>query len=72
MNTMTTRDIYVRHTDTAGKAYVSEHRVWDAERFLAARKKDAADLNEKQKSGDPRKASTEQITQEQYLKERTK
>lgn len=31
-------EIYVRHTSKDGSSYVQEHRVWDADRFMAARK----------------------------------
>lgn len=35
------RDIYIRLTDPNGnhKPVVNHHRVWDAERFIAAQKK---------------------------------
>lgn len=69
---MTTRDIWIRHTGVDGRAYVAEHRVWDAERFMAFLQKAAADLNAKQEPGQPRKAKAEQITEEQYRKEKTK
>ncbi|MBT2326068.1 hypothetical protein J7E62_27445 [Variovorax paradoxus] len=64
--TLITRDIYMRHTATDGASYVAEHRVWDADRFIAAHKKAAADVNAKQEAGKPRKAGVEQITEEQY------
>lgn len=63
-DTLVCRDIYMRHTDKKGNTYVQEHRVWDAERFLAARAADAA------KEGG--KARAEQITEEQYRTERTR
>lgn len=69
---MTTRDIWMRHTDVSGKSYVAEHRVWDAGRFVAAQQRAAADLNAKQKNDQPRLAKAEQITEEQYRKEKTK
>lgn len=59
---MTPRDIYMRHTGKDGKSYVHEHRVWDAERFIASQQDAAA------KEGG--KAKAEQITHEQYLAER--
>jgi len=48
---MKPQDLYLRITDPAGKhrPFVSQHRVWDAERFLAnqqrsyAEQKDPAD-----------------------------
>lgn len=66
------RDFWLRHTDTDGKSYVREHRVWDGELFLASQQDAARNLNEGQKPGKSRLAKVEQITQEQYLKERTK
>ncbi len=63
MNTTTSaRDVYARHTDKSGHSYVQTHRVWDAQRFFKARSSDAA------KEGG--KARCEQITQEQFIKER--
>jgi hypothetical protein len=56
------RDIYLRHTDKNGKSYVQQHRVWDAGRFVAAQL--AAAVNE---GG---KAFVQQITEDQYRKER--
>lgn len=53
-------DVYVRHTDKHGNAYVQEHRVWDKEKFLSAQAASA-----KKEGG-----SAEQISQEQYLTER--
>lgn len=67
---MNTRDIYLRHTATDGKSYVAEHRVWDAERFITAQQRAAADVNAKQKTDQPGKARVDQITKEQYRKER--
>ena len=58
----TVRDVYARHTDKSGKSYVTSHRVWNAERFFSARAAEAA------KEGG--KARCEQITEEQYRKER--
>lgn len=68
---ITTRDIWMRHTDVAGKSYVAEHRVWDAQLFAASQQKAAANLNADQKKGQPRLAKAEQITEEQYRKEKT-
>lgn len=56
------RDIYMRHTTKDGNSYVFEHRVWDADRFLAAQSDAARQLGGK--------AKAEQITREQYLAER--
>jgi hypothetical protein len=58
------RDIYMRHTSKEGDTYVQEHRVWDADLFVTSQV-DAA-----RKVGG--KAAAEQITKEQYLKERSK
>ena len=56
------RDLYMRHTDKTGNAYVQEHRVWDADQFLTSQMEAA--LSEGGKS------IVQQITKEQYLKER--
>lgn len=56
------RDIFVRHTGKEGNSFVQQHRVWDADRFLNARQADAI------KAGG--KAKAEQITQEQFAKEK--
>ncbi|MES2910573.1 MAG: hypothetical protein V4718_04245 [Pseudomonadota bacterium] len=74
---MTTRTIFVRSTDTEGKSYTSEHLVWKtdekdgADLFIAARQKDAADLNAKSKNPNQRKAKAEIVTRETYLKEKS-
>lgn len=65
-----TREIYVRHTDTSGKTHVASHFVWDADKFIGELKAAAEKVNQDQKSGLPRKANAEQITREQYLKEK--
>jgi len=64
--TIITRDIFLRHTTVDGKSYVASHRVWDADRYVAAQKKAAADVNAKQDANKPRLARVEQITEEQY------
>jgi len=33
---MEARDLYLRITDSNGKSYVTQHRVWDAVRFFEA------------------------------------
>ena len=71
MATLTGRDIHLRHTDTQGKSFVQEHRVWDADRFIAAQQEAAQKLNADQKPGAPRLAKVEQITVDQYRTERT-
>ncbi|NMG70339.1 hypothetical protein [Parazoarcus communis] len=35
------RDAYIRTTRSDGKSTVTQHRVWDAERFLAAQQREA-------------------------------
>lgn len=64
------RDPYIRHTDVNGKSTPESHRVWDADIFLAARRRDCQKANSEQKDGLPGKAGVEQITRDQYLKER--
>lgn len=69
------RDIYMRHTAADGKSYVQEHRVWCAERFIASQHAAAAKLNADACSANPSQsalAKAEQITEEQYRKERAK
>lgn len=67
-----TREIYLRHIGPTGESYNASHFVWDADRFIASQQAAAAALNADQKKGAPRLAKVEQITQEQYTKERTK
>ena len=64
------RDIYVRHTSVEGKSHVMQHRVWDADRFLTQQQAAVDKVNADQKPDAPRLAAVQQITQEQYLKER--
>lgn len=59
---MNSRDIYMRHTGKDGNSYVQSHRVWDAERFILSQEESA-----KREGG---RAKAEQITEEQYLKEK--
>ncbi len=66
------RDIYIRHTAGDGKSVVREHRVWDADRLLASEQAACDKMNEAEKDPALRKASVQQITQEQYTKERVK
>lgn len=70
MDTIICRDIYIRHTDTDGHSAVQCHRVWDAERFVAAQYQNAAALNLKADDGGKRLAKAEQITEGQYRSER--
>jgi len=60
-------DLYLRSTDTTGRVTLSEHRVWDASRFIAARQAEASDANTKATAKqEPAKASAQQITREQF------
>lgn len=63
-------DLFIRHTDTDGNSVVRMHRVWDKERFIAARQDEAASENAKVKGDKPRKARADHITEDQYKKER--
>lgn len=72
-DTLTCRDLHLRHTDTNGHATVQCHRVWDADRFLAARQSEARDLNAKAGAADPsapQRAKVEMITEAEYQKAR--
>lgn len=62
MSIASPHEIHVRHTSKDGSSYVQEHRVWDAERFMAARQAEA-----KQEGG---KAAVQQLTCEQFLAEK--
>lgn len=67
------RDIYLRHTGPDGNVYVMQHRVWNAERFIASQEESCRKVNEDQasKSGKPcTTAKVVQITPEAYAKER--
>ena len=67
------RDLHLRHTDTKGHATVQCHRVWDADRFLAARQREASNLNAKTVEEDakaPQLAKVEMITAAEYQKAR--
>lgn len=63
-------DVHLRHTNTDGKSYVQSHRVWNKDRFMVANEQAVAKLNAERKPGESRKAKVEQITEEQYMKER--
>lgn len=67
-----TREIYVRHTDTSGKSHVMSHLVWHADKFIDSLKDAAQKVNAGTEGDLPRMADAEQITQEQYQKERCK
>lgn len=42
-NQLISRDAYIRTARPDGKSTVTQHRVWDAERFLAAQQREAAE-----------------------------
>ncbi len=67
---ISTRYIYMRLTDIKGKSHVSQHLVYDAERFVASQKDAARNLNDEVKGDQPRLAKAEQITEEQFNNER--
>ena len=58
------RDIYIRHIDKAGNSYVQQHRVWDVDRFITSQMEAAL------KEGG--KAMVQQITEDQFRRERSK
>lgn len=66
------RDIFLRHTAVDGSSHVVQHRVWDADRFIASQEAAAAKVNAEQKGETGRRAGVQQITQDQYRKERQK
>lgn len=69
------RDVFLRHTDTEGKKRVELHRCWDAERFIASVQAAAEKVNADHRAATPPKpalAKVEQITEDQYRKERVK
>lgn len=65
------QDLFLRHTNTEGRAHVQQHRVWDKEKFLSTRKAEVDKMNAEAKAGEPRKARVDHITEAQYLKERS-
>ncbi len=72
-DTLTCRDLHLRHTDTNGHATVQCHRVWDADLFLAARQRETSNLNAKAVADDanaPQRAKVEMITEAEYQKAR--
>ena len=73
VDTLAYRDLHLRHTDTSGHATVQCHRVWDADRFLAARQRETSELNAKAVKDDPKapqRAKVEMITAAEYQKAR--
>lgn len=70
---LVTRDIFLRHTGEDGSAFVACHRVWDADRFIAAKKSECAKAAAKAREEDkPARHVVEQITEAQYHSERKK
>lgn len=63
-------DVYMRHTGPDGKSYVQQHRCWDTALFVTSAEKAAHDVNAKEKDPAKRNAKAEQITDDQYRKER--
>ncbi len=72
MDTIICRDIYVRRTEINGTTTsVSCHRVWDAKRFIEMLQGEANDVNRcAAVRGTVLHAKYEQITEDQYRKER--
>lgn len=68
-NTMIGRDMYIRTTQPNGKSSVSMHRVWDAQRFITAQQREAADRASKDKTA-PDIVST--ATADEYIEQHTK
>lgn len=66
----TSRDLYLRHTTPDGKSYVIEHRVWDADLFLAAQQQAARRVNEQQPPGAKRLARVDMVDRATYQAER--
>lgn len=60
-------DLYVRITDASGRATTRALRVWDKDRKLQSLADEASKENAEQKGGAPRKASVQQLTEQQYL-----
>lgn len=70
---LVTRDIFLRHTGPDGATFVACHRVWDADRFIASQRKEAAlaaaKAREEEKSA---LHAVQQITETEYAEERKK
>lgn len=64
------RDIYVRHTGVDGKSRAEYHRTWDADTLLKSLQAAVDKVNRDKGAGS--RAAIQQITKEQYLKERKK
>jgi uncharacterized protein YqfA (UPF0365 family) len=68
---MTSLDIFMRYTSTDGAVTTASHGVWDKQRFLDARQAEADKENAKARNeGRKALAKAEQITAEQYRRER--
>lgn len=70
---LVSRPVFLRHTSADGKSHVVEHLTWDADRFLASQQRAAEKVNTEARSATPPTpalAKVEQITQDQYRKER--
>ncbi len=52
-------DIYVRSADKDGRITLTAHRVWDVDRFMAAREADVAKVGGE--------SSAKRITREEFL-----
>jgi hypothetical protein len=69
MNTLDTsmhgRSLWLRSTDEKGRATYSEHRVWDAARFMTVRQAEAGRLNDKHEC---MVARADEITPDQHRK----
>ncbi|MGC4059380.1 MAG: hypothetical protein QM749_00375 [Aquabacterium sp.] len=62
------RYLYLKTTDKDGLVSYSEHTVYDPDLFMAARQREADNVNvDAQKDGLPGLARAEQITRNQYL-----
>lgn len=62
-------DTWFRRTDEVGKTYVSYHRLWNRDVYIAEQNRNMVALNEKFESENPGSvglAKCEQITEEQY------
>jgi hypothetical protein len=62
-------DLYLKTTDARGCVTFTDHRVWDANRFMAARGRDADADHAKALQDDPklpRLAKAEQLTEAQF------
>lgn len=62
-------DVFFRHTDHGGRSWVTAHRAHDKERFIDSMVSNAARVAAEKKDS---QMKCEQITEDQYRKERTK